>query len=161
VTQYCQSCGTYGEGTYCTQCGAYYPVPQAGYTQQQQYAQYPQYPQYQQPYAAPYPPAGYGYPQQPYGGYYPAPYPYPQQDEGTVALVLGIVALLALVVFGGVGAIIIGAIAMWLGRKYEAEGRRHGRTAFFLGLVAMIIGIIELMVMLMLIISLTSMGVAM
>ena len=156
-TLYCPSCGTCGEGAYCTRCGAYYPAPQTGPQQYPQYAsnpQYPQYPQHQQPpqypqpYPGQYPPAGYGYYPQPYGGYYPPPYPYPQQDEGTLALVMGGLGLLMALFLGGVGGIIFGVIAMVLGRKYEAEGKRHGRTGFILGLVAVVLGTVMLLMVL-------------
>lgn len=165
-TQYCPSCGTHGEGTCCSRCGAAYPASQTGYQQYPQYAQYPPYAQnpqhaqnppypqyqqpsqYQQPYPGPYPPPAYGQYPPPYAGYYPQPYAYPQQDEGTLALVMGGLGLLMALFLGGVGGIVFGCIAMALGKKYEAEGRRHGRTGFILGLVAVVLGTVMLFVIL-------------
>ncbi len=65
----------------------------------------------------------------------------PQDSSlGTIALIFGILALLATItLFGG---IILGAVAVITGHMARKQGQQYGNAGFFMGIIAITLGFV-------------------
>ncbi len=65
----------------------------------------------------------------------------PQDNSlGTIALIFGILALLAsITLFGG---IILGVVAVLTGHMARKQGQQYGNAGFFMGIIAIILGFV-------------------
>ena len=158
----CASCGTEAEGQFCPSCGAPLggdvgasadpgqqppPAEQPAYGQPPPPGQQPAYgqpPPGQQP-APGQPPPAYG---QPPPGQYPPPYPqgaypppYGAQGEATAAYWLGILSII-FAIFVSLLGLILGIIAVYLGKQGQREGLAKADQAVTFGWIGIILAVI-------------------